>query len=92
MKKIYGIDKSGNQKEYQVILTYHSDEFNKDYIVYTNNIYNQNNELEIFINEYDKHNSNLISKEIENKEEYKKIKTIINSIFLTMKNESDKIN
>jgi len=92
MKKIYGIDKSGNQKEYDVILTYHSDEYNKDYIVYTNNIYNQNNELEIFINEYDKHNSNLISKEIEDKEEYKKIKTIINSIFLTMKNESDKIN
>lgn len=92
MKKIYGIDKSGNQKEYNVILTYHSDEYNKDYIVYTNNIYNQNNELEIFINEYDKHNSNLISKEIENKEEYKKIKTIINSILLTMKNESDKIN
>ena len=92
MKKIYGIDKSGNQKEYDVILTYHSDEYNKDYIVYTNNIYNQNNELEIFINEYDKYNSDLISKEIKDKEEYKKIKTIINSILLTMKNESDKIN
>lgn len=91
MKKIYSIDKLGNKKEYQVILTYHSDEFNKDYIVYTNNIYNQNNELEIFINEYDKNKEELISKEIENKGEYKKIKTIINSILLTMKNEQEKL-
>ena len=92
MKKIYSIDKLGNKKEYPVILTYHSDEFNKDYIVYTNNNYNEFNELEIFINEYDKTKPELISKEIENKEEYTKIKTIINSILLTMKNETDKLN
>ena len=38
--KINAIDESGKLKEYDVILTYHSDNYNKDYIVYTDNIYN----------------------------------------------------
>ena len=45
--KINAIDETGKLKEYDVILTYHSDEYNKDYIVYTDNIYNSNNN-EIF--------------------------------------------
>ena len=46
--KINAIDKDGNLKEYDAILTYHSDEFNKDYVAYTDNIYNSNNELQIW--------------------------------------------
>lgn len=89
--KIKAKDINGNIKEYDVILTYHSDEFNKDYIVYTDNIYNDNNELQIYINEYNDDNPIIISKKIDNEEEYNKIKTEINSILLSMKNESDKL-
>jgi uncharacterized protein YrzB (UPF0473 family) len=32
--KINAIDNNGNLKEYDAILTYHSDEFNKDYVVF----------------------------------------------------------
>ena len=53
--KINAIDESGKLKEYDVILTYHSDNYNKDYIVYTDNIYNSNDELQIYINEYNKY-------------------------------------
>ena len=88
--KIKATTKNGNIKEYDVILTYHSDEFNKDYVVYTDNIYNNNNELQIYINEYNKDDLELISKNISNPNEYNKIKTEVNRILLTMKNETDK--
>lgn len=89
--KINAIDKDGNLKEYDTILTYRSDEFNKDYIVYTDNIYNSNNELQIYINEYISENPECLVKDIIDNDEYNKIKAEINSILLTMKNESDKI-
>ena len=88
MKTIKVKDEAGNTKEYQVILTYFDDEYNKDYIVYTDNKYNDNGELQLYINSYDNDNIN----EIIDKKEYKKIKTIINSILLTIKNEQEKIN
>lgn len=89
--KINAIDKNGNLKEYDTILTYHSDEFNKDYVVYTDNIYNSNNELQIYINEYNSQNSECLVNSISNIEEYNIIKTEVNSILLSMKNEQDKI-
>ena len=89
--KINAIDTNGNLKEYDTILTYHSDEFNKDYIVYTDNIYNSNNELQIYISEYNKEDSERLVKEIINNNEYNKIKSEINSILLTLKNESESI-
>ena len=89
--KINAIDKDGNLKEYDAILTYHSDEFNKDYVAYTDNIYNSNNELQIYINEYILADPEYLVKDIIDNYEYNKIKIEINSILLTMKNENDKI-
>jgi len=88
--KINAIDKLGNLKEYDAILTYHSDEFNKDYAAYTDNTYNSNNELQIYISEYNSQDSECLVKPIP-EDEYNKIKTEINSILLTLKNENDKI-
>ncbi len=89
--KINAIDINNNLKQYDVILTYHSDEFNKDYAVYTDNVYNYDNEFQIYISEYNKENLESTVKTISNNEEFKKIKTEINSILLTMKNETDKL-
>ena len=89
--KINAIDKDGNLKEYDAILTYHSDEFNKNYVVYTDNIYNSNNELQIYISESNLEEPEYLVKDIIDNDEYNKIKIEINSILLTMKNESDKI-
>ena len=88
--KINAIDKNGNLKEYDAILTYHSDEFNKDYVVYTDNTYNSNNELQIYINEYNSQDSECLVKNIVDYDEYNKIKSEINSILLTLKNETNK--
>lgn len=89
--KINAIDVNGNLKEYDAILTYHSDEYNKDYVVYTDNLYNSNNELQIYINEYNPQNAEYVVNDIVDNDEYNKIKSEINSILLTMKNEEDKI-
>ena len=92
MKVIKGRDESGNIKEYQVILTYYSDVYNKDYIVYTDNKYSSSNELNIYINSYNKNNKEIVSTSIKDKKEYNAIKSIVNNLLLTMKNEQDKIN
>lgn len=89
--KINAIDKDGNLKEYDAILTYHSDEFNKNYVVYTDNIYNSNNELQIYISESNLEEPEYLVKDIIDNDEYNKIKIEINSILLTLKNENDKI-
>lgn len=90
--KINAIDESGKLKEYDVILTYHSDNYNKDYIVYTDNIYNLNNELQIYINEYNTGNIEDTVKDITDTNEYNKIKSEVNKILVNMKNESDILN
>ncbi len=90
--KINAIDESGKLKEYDVILTYHSDEYNKDYIVYTDNIYNSNNELQVYINEYNKDSVEDTVKDITDTNEYNKIKSDIDSVLVNMKNESDILN
>ena len=89
--KINAIDINGNLKEYDTILTYHNDEYNKDYIVYTDNAYNEKEELNLYISSYNKDDIEVIVKEIEDNEEYNIIKTEINKILLTIKNESDKL-
>lgn len=90
--KINAVDVNGTIKEYDAILTYHSEEYNKHYVVYTDNIYDENDELIIYISSYNLINPETIVKSIEDKEEYNKIKTEINKILLTIKNENDKLN
>lgn len=89
--KINAIDKNGRIKEYDAILTYHSEEYNKHYVVYTDNEYNESDELIIYISSYSFNNPETLVKNIEDKEEYNKVKTEINKILLTLKNESDKL-
>lgn len=90
--KINAIDIKGNVKEYDTILTFYSDEYNKHYIVYTDNKYNDNDELNIYFNSYNPNNIEILITEIKDKNEYNKIKTEINKVLLTMKNENDKLN
>ena len=89
--KINALDINGNIKEYDTILTYHSEEYNKHYIVYTDNAYDKDDELIIYISTYNPDDIEVLVKEIEDKNEYNLIKTEINKILLTLKNENDKL-
>ena len=89
--KINAVDEFGIIKEYEAILTYHSEEYNKHYVVYTDNTYDESNNLTIYISSYNLLNPENIVKKIDDTKEYNKIKSEINKILLTVKNESDKI-
>lgn len=89
--KINAIDELGRIKEYEAILTYHSEEYNKHYVVYTDNLYDESNNLIIYISSYNLLNPETIVKKIEDEKEYNEIKTEVNKILLTIKNETDKI-
>ena len=89
--KINAVDINGIVKVYDAILTYHSEEYNKHYVVYTDNTYDESNNLIIYISSYNLLNPESIVKKIDDTEEYNKIKTEINKILLTVKNESEKI-
>lgn len=88
--KINAIDELGRIKEYEAILTYHSEEYNKHYVVYTDNLYDESNNLIIYISSYNLLNPETIVKKIEDEKEYNEIKTEVNKILLTIKNETDK--
>ena len=89
--KISAVDINGRIKEYDAILTYHSEEYNKHYVVYTDNLYDESNNLIIYISSYNLLNPETIVKKIEDEKEYTEIKTEINKILLTIKNESEKL-
>lgn len=52
MKKLKG-NFNGEEKEYDVVLTFHSTKQDKDYIVYTDNIYDEENKLKLYSAIYD---------------------------------------
>ena len=63
--KINAIDELGRIKEYEAILTYHSEEYNKHYVVYTDNLYDESNNLIIYISSYNLLNPETVVKKIE---------------------------
>lgn len=89
--KINAIDIDGKLKQYDAILTYHNKEYNKDYIVYTDNVYNENDELQIYISACNLNDIETTVKPIENTLEYEKIKTEIDIILSNIKSEEDKL-
>ena len=90
--KINAVDEFGIVKVYEAILTYHSEEYNKHYVVYTDNLYDESDNLIIYISSYNLLSPETIVKKIDDTNEYNKIKTEVNKILLTFKNETEKFN
>lgn len=89
--KISGLNELGQIKEYDAILTYYNKTYNKKYIVYTENKYDENHELILYISEYDYDKPETIVNDITNKEEYNEIKKEIDKILLDIKKETEKL-
>ena len=51
-KKISTILENGEKKEYDVILTFKNERTEKDYVVYTDNTYDDDNKLKVFAARY----------------------------------------
>ena len=77
MEKIKG-NFNGVEKEYDVILTFHSNTYNKDYVVYTDNEYDANNKLKVYAAIYDPNADEPFIGYPESQEEWNEISRTIN--------------
>ena len=59
-KHIYETLDDGTKKSYDVILTFHNDDNNKDYIVYTDNTYDGYDKLKIYASIYNSYDNTFL--------------------------------
>lgn len=69
-----------NEKVYDVILTFHNDNTNKDYIVYTNNEIDDERKLKIYASIYDPKTEKLLGNPT-TKEEWDTIYNLLDEVF-----------
>lgn len=80
LKKISTILANGTKVEYTVILTFKSNQTNKNYVVYTDNTYDQNKKLRFYAAAYDPKQPTPYLGEPTTKEEWSEITSIINKV------------
>lgn len=80
-KKIYATLEDGTKIEYDVILTFHNDNNNKDYIVYTDNNYDLENKLKIYASIYDSFDNKFIGQPT-TEEEWVQINKVLEEVLL----------
>lgn len=74
------IDENGNEREYEVLFTFESEETNKNYIVYTDNTTDEIGNIEVYASIYDPENPNSKLEPIETEKEWKVIETILTTL------------
>ena len=79
-KKISTILSNGTKVEYSVILTFKSNLTNKNYVIYTDNTYDQNKKLRLYAGTYDPSQQVPYLGEPTSKEEWTEITNIINNV------------
>ena len=80
LKKISTILSNGTKVEYNVILTFKSNKNNKNYVIYTDNTYDQNKKLRFYAAVYDPTLATPYLGEPTTKEEWTEITTIIDNV------------
>ena len=80
LKKISTILSNGTKVEYNVILTFKSNQNNKNYVVYTDDTYDQNKKLRFYAAAYDPSQSTPYLGEPTTKEEWSEITSIIDKV------------
>lgn len=81
-KHIYEVLDDGTKITYDVILTFHNDINNKDYIVYTDNAYDNDDKLKIYASIYNSFDNTFIGHP-ETKEEWDIINNLLNEVMGT---------
>lgn len=78
--RIFTVTKDGERKSYDVILTFKNEENGKDYVVYTDNSYDNENKLKIYAATYNPLNNEFIAT-VESKEEWVEIAKLLDKVF-----------
>jgi len=79
MPKIYMSMDDGTGKEYEVVLTFKSEELGKNYVVYTDNQYDENGKLKLFAGTYDPVTNRYIEA-VKTSEEWIEIQKVIDKV------------
>ena len=77
--KIKGRVENGTIQEYDVVLTCHNPENEKDYVVYTDNTYDDENKLKMYAAIYD--NDGFIGEPV-SKKEYDELYKLLDSVLI----------
>ena len=80
-KKITTTFGDGHKQEYDVILTFKNENNDKNYVIYTNNKYDNNNKLMIFAAEYNPDTLEFIATP-SSKEEWNEIEKLLEKILI----------
>ena len=78
--KIVLLDEKGQEKEYDVLFTFESEETNKNYIVYTDNSLDETGNVQVFASVYNPEDENTKLEPIETEKEWKVIETILDTL------------
>ncbi len=79
--KIFSINKNGEKINYDVILTFKSEINKQDYVVYTDNTYDEENKLRIYAAIYNPLSNEFI-KEVEEQTEWDEIYKLLDKVML----------
>lgn len=77
--KIFSINKNGEKINYDVILTFKSEINKQDYVVYTDNTYDEENKLRIYAAIYNPLSNEFI-KEVEEQTEWDEIYRLLDKV------------
>ena len=78
-KKYLELKIDGKIVKYEILYTFKFEENDKTYLVYTDNTYDENNQLNIYAGEYDR-NAKMVLKDIEDDNIFYSIQDIIETI------------
>lgn len=79
-KKTFKCILDGVEKEFEVLYTFKSIKYNKDYVIYTDNSYDENNNLSIFASIYYPFNLEKELENIESEEEWNEIEIFLEEV------------
>ena len=74
------LDEKGQEKEYDVLFTFESEETNQNYIVYTDNSLDETGNVQVFASVYNPEDENTKLEPIETEKEWKVIETILDTL------------
>ena len=79
--RIFSINKNGEKIDYTVILTFKNETNQKDYVVYTDNEYDEENKLKIYAAIYNPLNNEFI-KDVEEQKDWDEIYRLLDKVLL----------
>lgn len=80
----------GEEKVFDILFTFDSDETNKSYIAYTDNSLDASGNIQVFANTYDPNGEDLDLQQITTDKEWKVIDNILSSVVEMVKEQDDK--